>query len=81
MLLPCTEILIVDHHSSDATQRIARQYGARIVASPSLGYSGHYLDQTCHDWILCLDPSESVTEGLQATLFEWRVNVGRKCRG
>jgi glycosyltransferase involved in cell wall biosynthesis len=72
MLLPCTEILIVDHHSSDATQRIARQYGARIVPVHPWATAGHYLDQTCHDWILCLDPSESVTEGLQATLFEWR---------
>ena len=38
MLLPCAEILIVDHHSADATRRIAREYGARIVtadASPA----------------------------------------------
>jgi glycosyltransferase involved in cell wall biosynthesis len=70
-LLPCTEILIVDHLSSDATQRVAREYGARIVPAHLLASAEHYLDQTSHDWILCLDPSEAVTEGLQATLFEW----------
>ncbi len=30
-----------------------------------------YLDLARHDWILCMQPGESITEGLQATLFEW----------
>jgi glycosyltransferase involved in cell wall biosynthesis len=30
-LLPCAELLIVDHHSTDATLRVARAYGARIL--------------------------------------------------
>jgi glycosyltransferase involved in cell wall biosynthesis len=34
-LLPCAEIIIVDHHSADATRRIARDYGARIVTADS----------------------------------------------
>jgi hypothetical protein len=70
MLLPCAEILIVDHHSADATRRIAREYGARIVtadASPA----NHYLKLASHDWILCLEPVESITESLQGSLFEW----------
>jgi glycosyltransferase involved in cell wall biosynthesis len=33
MLLPCAEILIVDHDSGDATHRIAHQYGARIIGA------------------------------------------------
>jgi glycosyltransferase involved in cell wall biosynthesis len=71
MLLPCSEILIVDHHSADATRRIAREYGARIVPAASHDPANHYLDLACHDWILCMQPGESVTEGLQASLFEW----------
>lgn len=71
MLLPCSEILIVDHHSSDATLRVAREYGARIVPANSLASANNYLDLARHDWILCLDPAESLTEALQATLFEW----------
>ncbi|MFZ0294065.1 MAG: hypothetical protein WAL52_10710 [Candidatus Sulfotelmatobacter sp.] len=70
-LLPCAEILIVDQHSSDSTLRIARQYGARIVPHVAPLTANHYLEQARCDWILCLDPSESITEGLQATLFEW----------
>jgi glycosyltransferase involved in cell wall biosynthesis len=70
-LLPCAEILIVDHHSTDMTLRVARSYGARIVVSDGQVSANHYLSQALHDWILCLNPSESITEGLQATLFEW----------
>jgi hypothetical protein len=70
-LLPCAEILIVDHHSADSTLRVARQYGARIVPHSTQPNANLYLDHARYDWILCLDPSESVTEGLQATLFEW----------
>jgi hypothetical protein len=71
MILPCSEILIVDHHSVDATRRIAREYGARIVAAEGDVIASHYLDRPRHDWILCMRPGESITEGLQATLFEW----------
>jgi glycosyltransferase involved in cell wall biosynthesis len=70
-LLPCAEILIVDHHSDDSTLRIARQYGARIVPEEIQPTANGYLDQARCDWVLCLDPSESITESLQATLFEW----------
>jgi glycosyltransferase involved in cell wall biosynthesis len=71
MLLPCAEILIVDHHSTDATQRIAREYGARVITTENDATADHYLDRARYDWILCLDPAESITEGLQASLFEW----------
>jgi glycosyltransferase involved in cell wall biosynthesis len=71
MLLPCSEILIVDHHSADATRRIAREYGARIVAAEGSPAAHRYLDLARNDWILCLDPGESITESLQASLFEW----------
>ena len=70
-LLPCSEILIVDHHSTDATLRIARQYAARIVTAEATHPPDHYLTLARHDWILCLAPGESLTENLQATLFEW----------
>jgi glycosyltransferase involved in cell wall biosynthesis len=70
-LLPCSEILIVDHHSIDATRRIAREYGARVVDADSQAPAHHYLNLASHDWILCMEPAESITEGLQASLFEW----------
>jgi glycosyltransferase involved in cell wall biosynthesis len=70
-LLPCAEILIVDHHSADGTRRVAREYGASIVTAGGHASSNHYLDLARYDWILCVEPGESITEALQASLFEW----------
>jgi glycosyltransferase involved in cell wall biosynthesis len=70
-LLPCAEILIVDHHSTDASRRVAHAYGARIVSADGHVSSNHYLDLARHDWIFCIEPGESITESLQASLFEW----------
>jgi hypothetical protein len=70
-LHPCDEILIIDHGSVDQTLRIARDYGVRICASPT-----RITDAAAsarHDWLLLLKPSESITESLEATLFEWRL--------
>jgi glycosyltransferase involved in cell wall biosynthesis len=72
MLLPCDEVLIVDHHSSDSTRRVARQYGARIVSAAASAPMRQYLQLASHPWILCLQPTESISEGLQATLYEWK---------
>jgi hypothetical protein len=70
-LLPCAEILIVDHHSADATRRVAHEYGARIVAAEDNAVVSDYLDLARYDWIFCMEPRESITESLQASLFEW----------
>jgi glycosyltransferase involved in cell wall biosynthesis len=71
-LRACEEIIIVDHDSSDTTLRIAREYGAQILPRKSGEDPGNYLQSSRYNWILCLDPMESVTEGLEATLYEWR---------
>jgi cellulose synthase/poly-beta-1,6-N-acetylglucosamine synthase-like glycosyltransferase len=71
-LLPCDEIIVVDHDSHDTTRRIARQYGARVVAAEISAPSGHYLQLARHHWIFCLEPRESLTESLEATLLEWK---------
>jgi hypothetical protein len=76
-LFPCAEILIVDHHSADATRRVAREYGARIVTADDGASSNHYLDLARHDWIFCIEPGESITEGLQASLWEWSAMPSR----
>jgi glycosyltransferase involved in cell wall biosynthesis len=69
MLFPCDEVLIIDHDSSDGTREVAREYGARILrASPGISY----LQTTSGGWIFSLDPRESVTEALAASLFEWK---------
>ena len=70
-LHPCDEILILDHGSVDQTLRIAREYGVRICASPMRIADAATSAQ--HDWLLFLKPTESITEALEATLFEWRL--------
>jgi glycosyltransferase involved in cell wall biosynthesis len=70
-LLPCAEIVIVDHNSADATRRVARTYGARVVTAEASTARSNYLDLARNDWIFCLEPGESITESLQASLFEW----------
>ena len=71
-LHPCDEILIVDHASRDTTARVAREYGARVIAAEEDAPPGRYLSRARHDWLFCLDPSESLSEALAASLFEWK---------
>jgi hypothetical protein len=86
-LYPCDQILVVDHASRDASVRIAREYGARVVdaadgVSPadylrSAGFRSAHLQSASLQsanpgWILCLDPREALTESLAASLFEWK---------
>lgn len=68
-LHPCSEIVIVDRGSTDGTLGIAREYGARIV-SPRRS-SAEILRYAKHDWLLWLLPNEALSEGLEASLYEW----------
>lgn len=68
-LYACDEVLIVDHNSQDGTIRVAHEYGARIVADRE---QASVLSRLASEWIFCLDPRESMTEALAATLYEWK---------
>lgn len=71
-LYPCDEILVIDHGSRDATVSLAREYGARVMSATSGSSSQDYLRFARAGWILFLDPCESLTEKLAASLFEWK---------
>jgi hypothetical protein len=80
-LYACDDILVVDHGSRDATVRVARAYGARIVDDRPGASLADYLrsapataspDVANPGWLLCLDPHESLSEKLAASLFEWK---------
>jgi cellulose synthase/poly-beta-1,6-N-acetylglucosamine synthase-like glycosyltransferase len=71
-LLPCDEILVVDHGSQDATRRIAREYGARVAAAVTGAVPSQWSRIARCEWILCVEPSESLTEALVASLLEWK---------
>jgi glycosyltransferase involved in cell wall biosynthesis len=66
-LHPCDRIVIVDHGSQDRTLHVAREYGARIVIAGSFAPPAEL--RGLADWLLCLDPRESLTEALAASLF------------
>jgi hypothetical protein len=72
-LLPCDGILIIDHGSTDGTLRVARQYAATIHVLTG-EEPGSLLQFPCYDWVLALQPSESVSEPLEAALFEWKLS-------
>ena len=73
-LRPCDEVIVVDHGSTDRTRQVAHQYGA-IVRAGVLGVKpGAYVADLKNDWVLCLLPSESLSEALEASLFEWKAN-------
>jgi hypothetical protein len=72
-LRPCDEILIVDHNSTDHTLHNARENGAVIQSSAPDKPLDSWLPLACHQWIFCLLPSETLTESLEASLFEWKL--------
>jgi hypothetical protein len=84
-LYACDDILVIDHGSQDATLHVAREYGARVVSARQGASAGDYLSSVSQRleesaaansatprWIFCLDPRESLTEKLAASLFEWK---------
>lgn len=76
-LRPCDEIVVIDHGCSDRTRAIAREYGA-IVRAGILGVNpGAYAADLKHDWVLCLLPTESLSESLEASLLEWKEDYSR----
>lgn len=72
-LRPCDELVIVDHGSTDATLRVARDYAATIRSANENQSPSTHVASARYDWVLCLLPSESLTEGLEASLYEWKL--------
>lgn len=62
------EIVVVDSGSGDATCEHARNQGATVIAQPWLGFGKQKqfaVDQARHDWVLCVDADERVSERLR----------------
>ncbi len=67
------EIIIVDSHSTDRTEAIALEYGAKFFSEDWKGHiaqKNSALDKCTNDWILALDCDEVVTEELREELKE-----------
>jgi len=67
------EIIVVDSGSSDRTVEIAQKLGARVVESGWPGYANQKnfaAEQAAHDWILSIDADESLSEALEAEIWQ-----------
>ena len=71
-LRPCDEVLIIDDNSEDDTVRVARENGAHIETMIPGVTQGAYAMDASHDWILCLRPTEALSDELEASLLEWK---------
>lgn len=73
----CNEIVIIDHGSTDDTLHVAHEFGAKIVLADSETGEAHRIGpvvSSSTQWVLCLDPRESLSEALAASLLEWKWN-------
>src|SRR3954463_15106168 len=69
----CDEILVLDSGSNDRTVEIATKLGARVVEASWNGYAAQKniaAELATHDWILALDADESLSEALEAEIWQ-----------
>lgn len=71
----CDEIIVVDSHSIDATRELAIAAGARVIERDWPGYRSQKqfaVDAACHDWVLCLDADERISNTLRKEILALR---------
>jgi glycosyltransferase involved in cell wall biosynthesis len=69
----CDEIIIVDSFSTDGTDLIAREENFRLFQRAFYGFGDQKrfaVSQCRHDWILCLDADEVLTNELVAEIWQ-----------
>jgi len=79
----CDEVLVLDSGSNDRTKEIAANLGARVVEASWHGYAAQKniaAELATYDWILSLDADESVSEALEAEIWQIK-KVGPKFDG
>jgi glycosyltransferase involved in cell wall biosynthesis len=65
------EIVVIDADSTDRTRDIAREFGARVIPQPWLGYVGQKnfaLDRAAHEWVLSIDADEEISPELATAI-------------
>ena len=67
----CDEIVVVDSGSTDGTQALCREKGARVIETDWPGWvaqKNRAVEAATHDWILSLDADERVDDTLRAAI-------------
>ena len=65
------EIVVVDSGSTDTTLAIASAYKAKVIHQDWLGFGPQKqfaVQAACHDWVLCLDADEWLSEELSCEI-------------
>src|SRR5574343_95905 len=65
------EVVVVDSGSTDGTRELALAAGARVIEQDWLGFGRQKqfaVEAARHDWVLCLDADERVSEELRGAL-------------
>jgi glycosyltransferase involved in cell wall biosynthesis len=68
----CDEIIVVDSGSNDGTAEIAERHGARVIQAEWRGFGPQKqfaVEQASHDWVLCIDADERVSESLRGSIL------------
>ncbi len=71
----CDEIVLVDSGSTDATAAIAEAAGARVLQRAFDGFrsqKAYCVGAATHDWVLCLDADERVSDTLRQSILAAR---------
>jgi glycosyltransferase involved in cell wall biosynthesis len=74
----CDEAVVVDCHSSDGTRARAAQFGAHVIERDWPGYRSQKqfaVEAAQHEWVLCLDADERVSEELRAEIVALKANA------
>ena len=73
----CDEILVVDAHSADRTREIATAHGALVIERDWPGHVAQKefaIRQAKHDWVLCIDADERISDALRAEILALRAS-------
>jgi glycosyltransferase involved in cell wall biosynthesis len=80
----CDELVVVDAHSTDATRELARKFDARVIERDWPGFRSQKdfaVSAASHDWVLCIDADERVSEQLRAEIEAVRTQGFAGCSG